>query len=105
MSGDKKPSIIPVIKKDANVQGPLKKYQVVEVCKKGVEELLRKIFDYDDIHKKINPDLFDLKNSKKLEDAICKIVNSLQAFMRETITPRFWLTIELRTAVPEDLKG
>jgi hypothetical protein len=85
--------IIPVLKDCAIVQGPLSKYEIIHVNEVGINKLLRTIFDFDDINKKVKPDLFDVKNESRLSEIVENIIDSLKAFMRDTISPRLWLTI------------
>lgn len=89
-----KTKIIPVLKDRTTVHGPLSKYESIQVNEEGINKLLRTIFDFEDENKKARPNLFDVKNETLLLKVIDEIIRSLKAFMRDTISPRFWLTIK-----------
>lgn len=86
--------IIPVLRDGTIAQGPLSKYEIIQVNKKGINKLLRTIFDFEDDKKKVKPELFDVKNQKRLLAVSDEIIMSLKAFMRDTISPRLWLSIK-----------
>lgn len=81
--------IIPVLRDGTIAQGPLSKYEIIQVNKKGINKLLRTIFDFEDDKKKVKPELFDVKNQKRLLAVSDEIIMSLKAFMRDTIVLGF----------------
>jgi len=85
--------IIPVVREGATAQGPLSRYNIIQVNKDGINNLLRTIFDFGDEDKKVKPELFHIKNKDTLERLTNEIIGSLKALMRDTISPRLWITI------------